>query len=361
MKTISVIGTSLFNITIVSFVSLFLQIYINQNITRSGSGGLILEPDSNNVYGSGTINLAAGSSISTSTGTTVSPNINLSSSGDVEFTGNGTYSGSISGSGNLNKTGSGTVILSGSNSYTGSTKVDAGTLRVSSTNSVPSNHTLISNGGTYDVNSNVELAGLSGSGGISISSGTLTLNNSSNQSFSGIISGSGGFTKNGSGSFTLLNNNTHTGTTTISAGELIVKGSLSNSSNISVASGSTYTLDNDDTVGSLSGAGTIAVPSGMTLTSNASSNSTFSGNLSGDGTFVKNGSGTLTLSGANTITGSTTIKTLNGKVGINSTVPVHMLDVGGVINSSTDIRINNVSLAGGASVDDATALAIALG
>jgi uncharacterized membrane protein YfcA len=32
MKTISVIGTSLFNITIVSFTSLFLQIYINQNI-----------------------------------------------------------------------------------------------------------------------------------------------------------------------------------------------------------------------------------------------------------------------------------------------------------------------------------------
>ena len=32
MKTISVIGTSLFNITLVSFTSLFLQIYINQNI-----------------------------------------------------------------------------------------------------------------------------------------------------------------------------------------------------------------------------------------------------------------------------------------------------------------------------------------
>ena len=32
MKTISVIGTSLFNITLVSFVSLILQIYINQNI-----------------------------------------------------------------------------------------------------------------------------------------------------------------------------------------------------------------------------------------------------------------------------------------------------------------------------------------
>tara|TARA_B100000965_G_scaffold405617_1_gene440389 strand:+ start:2895 stop:3797 length:903 start_codon:yes stop_codon:yes gene_type:complete len=32
MKTISVIGTSLFNITLVSFVSLFLQMFINQNI-----------------------------------------------------------------------------------------------------------------------------------------------------------------------------------------------------------------------------------------------------------------------------------------------------------------------------------------
>ena len=158
------------------------HIWINQNITRSGSGGLILEPGSNNVYGSGTINLAAGSSISTSTNANVSPNINLSSTGDVNFTGSGTttYSGSISGSGNLNKTGSGTVILSGSNSYTGSTKVGAGTLRVNSTNSVPSNNTLVSSGGTYYVNSSVELAGLSGSGGISIQSGTLTLNNSSN-------------------------------------------------------------------------------------------------------------------------------------------------------------------------------------
>ena len=39
MKTISVIGTSLFNITIVSFVSLFLQIYINQNIDLMNLAG----------------------------------------------------------------------------------------------------------------------------------------------------------------------------------------------------------------------------------------------------------------------------------------------------------------------------------
>ncbi len=42
MKTIAVIGTSLFNITIVSFVSLFLQIYINQNIDFVLALGLIV-------------------------------------------------------------------------------------------------------------------------------------------------------------------------------------------------------------------------------------------------------------------------------------------------------------------------------
>ena len=49
------------------------------------------------------------------------------------------------------------------------------------------------------------------------------------------------------------------------------------------------------------------------------------------------------------------------RVGINSTAPAYTLDVGGVINSSTDIRINGVSVGGGISADDATALAIALG
>ena len=56
-------------------------------------------------------------------------------------------------------------------------------------------------------------------------------------------------------------------------------------------------------------------------------------------------------------------------VGINtaSAPPgTNALDVNGVINSNTDIQINGVSVTagsggGGASIDDATALAIALG
>ena len=56
-------------------------------------------------------------------------------------------------------------------------------------------------------------------------------------------------------------------------------------------------------------------------------------------------------------------------VGINTTTPQggHALyvqgttNVTGVINSETDIQVGGVSVGGGASTDDATALAIALG
>ena len=48
------------------------------------------------------------------------------------------------------------------------------------------------------------------------------------------------------------------------------------------------------------------------------------------------------------------------RVGINSTAPTYTLDVGGVINSSTDVKINGVSVVDQA-LNDAVAMAIALG
>ena len=53
-------------------------------------------------------------------------------------------------------------------------------------------------------------------------------------------------------------------------------------------------------------------------------------------------------------------------LGVNKTSPSgsYALDVNGIINSNTDLQINGVSVSsggGGISVDDATALAIALG
>ena len=56
--------------------------------------------------------------------------------------------------------------------------------------------------------------------------------------------------------------------------------------------------------------------------------------------------------GGTTLIGITT----NSRVGINSTAPNYNLDVGGIINSSTDVRINGSSV-----LDEAIAMAIALG
>jgi hypothetical protein len=79
-------------------------------------------------------------------------------------------------------------------------------------------------------------------------------------------------------------------------------------------------------------------------------------------------SGGLNVSGVTTTTNlqvgaaGTTITTQNAtsRVGINSTAPAYMLDVGGIINSSTDVRINGVSVVDQA-LNDAVAMAIALG
>ena len=65
----------------------------------------------------------------------------------------------------------------------------------------------------------------------------------------------------------------------------------------------------------------------------------------------------------------------NGQVGIANSVGINTItpqgghalyvqgttNVTGVINSETDIRVGGVSVSGGVSTDDATALAIALG
>ena len=341
------------------------NIVLNANITRSGTGGLILNAGSNSVSGSGTINLASGSSISAETGVTVSNNINLTSSGDVNFggTGSSTYSGSISGSGNVKKVDNGTINFSGSNSYTGQTIISAGTLQVSGT-LADTTDVSVSSGAIYDVDASDTIQSLSGAGNIELSNGiTLTTGDSGNDTISGVISGAGNFTKTGSGTLTLAGNNTYTGTSAITAGEITVKGTLGNT-NASLASGSTLSFDGgDDTIGSIAGSGLINIPSGITITSNASSGSTtFSGDLSGDGNFVKDGDYSLTLSGTNSITGTKTINA--GILSVSSdnnlgSVPGsaqsnHLNFGGGTLQTTANFTINSnrgINLSGNGTIN----------
>ena len=142
----------------------------------------------------------------------------------------------------------------------------------------------------------------------------MTTGDSGNDTVSGVISGSGSFTKVGSGTLTFSTNNTYTGDTAISAGTLTVSGTLADATDV-INSG-TYDVDVTDTIQSLSGSGAVELAGGITLTTGDSGNDTISGIISGTGALTKAGSGTLTLSAINTYSGSTTLSA--GAISISS-------------------------------------------
>jgi fibronectin-binding autotransporter adhesin len=175
--------------------------------------------------------------------------------------------------------------------------------------------------------------------GLTVSSGdfdasTIALQNSAAVSITitgtssdvAAISGtSATLTKAGTGTLTLTGANTYSGATTINAGTLKATGTLSDSTAIIVASGTTYDFDATDTVGSIAGAGTINIASSQTLSAgNDGSDTEFSGVIEGAGAFTKVGSGSLTLTGDNTSTGTYTVSAgtlvLNDADGTTGTV-----------------------------------------
>ena len=197
-----------------------------------------------------------------------------------------TQAGAISGGGTLTQAGSGTLTLTGNNTYTGATAISAGTLQVG-------------NGGT---------AGSLVAGGAISDNGTLAFNHSDAVTIATTISGTGAFVQLGSGTLTLLGNNTYTGGTTISAGTLQV--------------------GNGGTSGSL-GAG--AIIDNAALVFNRADNLTEAGVISGSGSLTQTGSGTLTLLGNNTYTGGATINAGTLQVGNGGTSG--SLGTNGVLNN----------------------------
>jgi autotransporter-associated beta strand protein len=136
---------------------------------------------------------------------------------------------------------------------------------------------------------------------------------------SGAVSGVGSLVKDGAGTLNLSGANTFTGNTSVSSGTLSLL-------NTSALAGSTFTggagslvfdstvVSNAFTFGGLSGTKNIALannagtPAAVALTIGGNNASTlYTGVLSGSGSLVKTGTGTLTLGGANTYTGVTTV------------------------------------------------------
>jgi fibronectin-binding autotransporter adhesin len=162
-----------------------------------------------------------------------------------------------------------------------------------------------------------------------------------------VISGPGSLTKAGAGILAIASPSTYAGTTTITGGELRIRGGANRlpiTTALTVASPGILNLnDQDQRIGSLSGDGSVGLGN-RTLTVGDASNTVFTGDIAdsrnlsgtvtpGNGKLTKVGSGELVLAGVNTYTGTFTLNEGSVVVAPTGTLCGDIADV--VINAGT--------------------------
>lgn len=230
-------------------------------LTKDGSG--ILELPSVNTYTS-TTTISVGTLKLTGVGTVGAGSITNNATFVIENNDLTTISRDISGTGNIVKNLNTKIILTGTITNTGTTTINSGTLA-------------IGNGGTTGF--------FSGSAGnFVINSGTtLEINRSNANQFSRALSGEGSLVILGGGTATFNTSLTHTGGTTISAG--------------------TMSIGAGGAAGSITG----DILNNAAVQFNRSDAYTYAGIISGTGNLIKIATGTITLTGSNSYSGTTTI------------------------------------------------------
>ena len=267
--------------------------------TLNANRGIALGPTSGS--GSGTFDVTA--------------NQTLTVAGNVTNNGCGT--------GTLVKVDSGTLFLSGVNTYSGGTTISGGTVQ----GNVPGSNFTIN--GNYDLNgSNLTVLNLNGNGTITNSNATaavLTDQTTNSQTFSGNLTGNLGLVETGNGILILTGNNTYSAGTTLSGGTL------------QIGSG-----------GSSGSLGSGNISDNTALVYNLSSNVTVSNFIMGSGSLTQAGTGIVTLTAANTYSGSTTVNA--GTLSISSdanlgtapatATPAFLVLNGGTLQTTATFTLN---------------------
>ncbi|MBV9370784.1 MAG: autotransporter-associated beta strand repeat-containing protein [Alphaproteobacteria bacterium] len=194
---------------------------------------------------------------------------------------NYTLAGGLSGNGTFIKQGAGSFTFGGTYTFTGSVNVAGGSVRFSKGLAANSEIDL-SGGGKLDLsgqaNSVAELAGSSPTATIDIAGGTLTVNQATNTTFAGSLTGAGGaFNKTGAGTLNLTGASTYTGPTSVTGGTLAVNGSLTSIVGVNnggklggngtvggINAGNGGTVGPGNSIGTLNVAGNVAFGPGST-------------------------------------------------------------------------------------------------
>jgi autotransporter-associated beta strand protein len=304
------------------------------NVTLSGNN----THTGNTTMGFATLNLANVNAVSAST-LVVTGTVNLTAPGGANTYNLGGLSGSTGlsignnalriGANGMNTTYSG--FLGGISGNGSVTKVGNGTLILSSNNTYTGGTTI--SGGTLQLGAGSTTGSVTGN---IINNANLTFNRLGNFSQTEIISGNGNVTKQGTGNLTLSGSQTYSGSTTVSEGTLTLSGSLASTS-IGIASGATllnqnsgllanstvanagnFTVNAAETIGSLTGSGNTILNAALT-TGGLNNADQISGNITGNASLTKAGNGTLSLTGSATNSGGLMISSGTLSIGNGNT------------------------------------------
>lgn len=216
----------------------------------------------------------------------------------ANITKNYTISGdAINSPGNLVLNGTGSVTLNNINSYAAGTIVNGGTLTIGATGTLGAGSLTVNNSNTgagtavaVNFNSAQSIGTLSGAIGIPSSgtntvtitlSGGITVTQATDAVYAGVIAGTGGLTKNGTGALTLTSANTYSGPTIVNAGILRSSAPGDNPNSalpagqpVTVNAGATLILGADDGLGYFAGSVSGLTVNGGTLVGAAATHST---------------------------------------------------------------------------------------
>ena len=245
-----------------------------------------------------------------------------------------TVSGSVSGANALTKAGGGTVVLAGANTYTGDTRVAAGTLDLANLNALATSTLDMNNGDAGSVSFSVagtnayNIGGLAGTRAINAAGNTLSIGAKNVATeYSGELS-NGALTKVGTNTLTLSGANTFAGTVVFTAGRLTL-----------ATSGALGTGPKELNMQGINR--TLYLKGGITVQANITMNLSTN---SGDGAGLTNESGDNSILGPiNFTTGNPSLNissaagTLSISGNVNLTEPTRPLILGGASTSDNTI------------------------